>query len=107
MWWVLALFVALLVLVGFVTWRKWIAPWRSITELIQQVGRGERPRTFLIADALDVQRAGVALEQISNRQRELEQESATRAAGQKAIFSALQDGLLVLDPERRIVLFNR
>ncbi len=91
----------------YVVWRKWILPWRQIEGLVTQVGRGEQPRTFLVEGGNEAQRVAVALEDILARQRELDRQIGERSAGQKAIFSAMQDGLLVVDRGRRIALVNR
>jgi two-component system phosphate regulon sensor histidine kinase PhoR len=108
MWWAAAgLIVLTLAAIAFVIWRKWIAPWRDIEQLVRQIGRGEQPRTFLLGRAKEVQRVGVALEDILKRQRELNRQISERLSGDEAIFSAMQDGLLVLDGERRIALLNR
>src|SRR5207248_3886461 len=86
----------------YLVWRKWIAPWRQVDRLVRQIGRGERPQTFLVEGGKEAQRVSVALEDIFSRQRELDRQAGERAAGQKAIFSAMQDGLLVVDRGRRI-----
>jgi two-component system phosphate regulon sensor histidine kinase PhoR len=102
--------VTILVFVGaasILTWRKWIAPWREVEQLVKQIGRGEQPRTFLLGGAKEAQRIGVALEDILKRHRDLNRQITERLAGDEAIFSAMQDGLLVLDGERRVALFNR
>jgi two-component system phosphate regulon sensor histidine kinase PhoR len=105
-WILLAVVVGATTLIGFIVWRKWIAPWHRIERLVRQIGGGEQPRTFLISGGTGPQRVGVALEEISSRQQQLDREAARRASEQSAIFSAMQDGLLVLDSERRIALFN-
>jgi two-component system phosphate regulon sensor histidine kinase PhoR len=107
MFWILlvTLFASIIVL-GYFVWRRWIAPWSEIERLVRQIGRGDQPRTFLIKGGREAQRVGVALEGISSRQQRLDRESARHASEQSAIFSAMQDGLLVLDGERRIALFN-
>ena len=92
--------------VGYFVWRRWIAPWSEIERLVRQIGRGDQPRTFLIKGGREAQRIGVALEEICSRQQRLDRESAKHASEQGAIFSAMQDGLLVLDGDRRIALFN-
>jgi two-component system phosphate regulon sensor histidine kinase PhoR len=87
-------------------WRNWIAPWPEIDRLVSQIGRGERPRTFLIDGAVAAQRVALRLEDISNKRQELEQKVAEGASGTQTIFTAMQDGLLALDAERRITLAN-
>jgi two-component system, OmpR family, phosphate regulon sensor histidine kinase PhoR len=106
-WILLAAIVGSTILVGFVVWQRWIAPWRQIERLVRQIGRGDQPRTFLIEGSQEARRVGVALEEISSRQTQLDREAGRRASEQSAIFSAMQDGLLVLDGERRIALFNQ
>ena len=86
--------------------RRWIGPWREMESLVRKVGRGEQPRTFLIDGSKDARRVSVALEEILNRQRELDRQIGEGATGQKAILSAMQDGLLVVDGQSRMALMN-
>src|SRR6266404_1860458 len=86
--------------------RKWIAPWREMEQLVRHVGRGEQPRTFLIGGGKEARRVSVALENILTRQRELDRQIGERATGQKAILSAMQNGLLVVDGQSRLALVN-
>jgi len=86
--------------------RKWIKPWRELERLVKQVGRGEQPRTFLIDGGNEARRVGVALEEILTRQRELDRQIGEQTSGQKAILSAMQDGLLVVDGQSRLTLMN-
>ncbi|HEV3244142.1 MAG TPA: ATP-binding protein [Chthoniobacterales bacterium] len=95
------------VAIVYVAWRKWITPWTHIERLVRQIGRREQPRTFLIQGGKEAQRVGVALEDIFKRQQELNRQIDERASGQKAILSAIQDGLLVVDGRRRLALLNR
>jgi two-component system, OmpR family, phosphate regulon sensor histidine kinase PhoR len=106
-WILLGAIVGSTVAVVYVAWRKWISPWRLIEELVRQVSRGEQPRTFLVKGGDEARRVAIALEDILNRQRELDRQIGERSAGQKAIFSAMQDGLLVVDRRRQIALMNR
>ena len=94
------------VAIGYVVWRKWIAPWRQIERLVRQLGRREQPRTFLIEGGGEARRVAVALEDIFARQLQLNRQIGESASGNRAIFSAMRDGLLVVDAERRITLLN-
>jgi len=96
-WILLGVIVGSTIAIAYFARRKWIAPWREMEQLVRQVGRGEQPRTFLIDGSQDARRVSVALENILTRQRELDREIGERATGQKAILSAMQDGLLVVD----------
>lgn len=106
-WILLTAIVGSTIAIVYFVWRRWIAPWASIERLVRQIGGGEQPRTFLIEGGKEAQRASVALEGIFNRQRALDRQAGEHAAGQRAIFSAMQDGLLVVDRERRVALINR
>jgi two-component system phosphate regulon sensor histidine kinase PhoR len=107
MFWIFLLAISGLIAgLGHFVWRRWIAPWDEIERLIRQIGAGAQPPTFLIKGGREAQRVGVALEEISSRQQRHDRESARRSSEQSAIFSAMQDGLLVLDGDRRIALFN-
>jgi two-component system, OmpR family, phosphate regulon sensor histidine kinase PhoR len=105
-WVLLGAIVGSTIAIVYLVWRKWIAPWSQIERLVRQIGRGEQPRTFLVEGGNEAHRIGVALENILTRQRELDRQIGERASGQKAILSAMQDGLLVVDRNRRVVLVN-
>src|SRR5438477_7895684 len=105
-WVILAAIVGSTVAIAYITWRKWIAPWSQIERLVRQIGRGEQPRTFLVDGGNESHRIGLALENILARQRELDRQIGERVSGQKAILSAMQDGLLVVDRDRRVALVN-
>src|SRR5881397_1256226 len=93
--------------IAFVGWRKWIAPWRHIEQLVKQIAGGEQPRTFLVDGGTLAQRVGLALESIFRRQQQLDQQITGRESGTQAILGAMQDGLLVVDTRRYIILMNR
>lgn len=105
-WIVLAAIVGSTIAISYAVWRRWIAPWREMERLVKQISRGEQPRTFLIDGNDEARRVSVALEEILKRQRELDQQNAERASGQKAILSAMQNGLLVVDGQSRLALVN-
>ena len=105
-WVLLAAIVGSSIAIVHVVWRKWIAPWSQVDQLVKQVSRGEQPRTFLVEGGNQARRIGLALENILSRQRELDRQIGERASGQTAILSAMQDGLLVVDRGRRLALVN-
>ena len=105
-WLVLCVFVAVAIAVALIAWRKWIAPWREVEELVTQIARGERPRTFLVHDGAQAQRIGLRLEKIFHDLKQLDKQIAKRESGLQTIFFAMQDALLVVDSDRRVVLAN-
>ncbi len=102
-WAVLATTLALV----FFAWRKWIAPWRAIQRLANQIAHGEAPSTFLVEGGAEPLRVGLTLEKIFARLEELNRSVAGRESGTQAILRAMQDGLLVVDANRRVILANR
>src|SRR6266508_603082 len=108
MTWVLVVLICVLFgATAFIVWRKWIAPWRQVEEVITQIGRGERPRTFLIDGSAPAQRIGFQLEKIVNELEQLQKQIAKRESGMQTIFSAMHDALLVVDSNRQVILTNQ
>ncbi len=105
-WTLLVAIVGSAIVIVYLVRRKWIAPWREMEQLVKQIGRGEQPRTFLIDGGKEARRVSVALENILTRQRDLDRQVGERTTGQKAILSAMQDGLLVVDGQSRLALIN-
>jgi len=106
-WFVIVLICVALGCVAFIVWRKWIAPWRQVEEVITQIGRRERPRTFLIEGGVPAQRIGFQLEKIVNELEQLQKQIAKRESGMQTIFSAMHDALLVVDSNRQVILTNQ
>jgi len=106
-WFVIILICVAFGCIAFVVWRKWIAPWRQVEEVITQIGRGERPRTFLMDGNMSAQRIGFQLEKIVNELEQLQKQIAKRESGMQTIFSAMHDALLVVDSNRQVILTNR
>jgi two-component system, OmpR family, phosphate regulon sensor histidine kinase PhoR len=105
-WLILGVLCALFAVTALVLWQKWSAPWAQIEQLISQIARGERPSTFLINGGREPHRVGLALENISARQQELEGQIAGRESGTQTILGAMEDGLLVVDARSRVTLMN-
>ena len=93
--------------IAFIIWRKWIAPWRQVEHVITQIGRGERPRTFLMDGSMPAQRIGFQLEKLVNELEQLQKQIAKRESGMQTIFSAMHDALLVVDTNRLVILTNQ
>jgi two-component system phosphate regulon sensor histidine kinase PhoR len=106
-WFVIVLICAAFSCIAFIAWRKWIAPWRHIEQVITQIARGERPRTFLVEGSAPAQRIGFQLEKIVSDLEQLNKQIAKRESGMQTIFSAMQDALLVVDSNRRVILTNQ
>src|SRR5437588_9589479 len=105
-WLLLCAIVASTGALALMAWRKWIAPWRQVEELVDQIGRGEQPRTFLIHGGAEAQRIGLRIEKIFQDLQQLNKQIAKRESGMQTIFSAMHDALLVVDSNRHLILVN-
>src|SRR6267143_886948 len=105
-WLLLCAIVALAIAIVLIAWRKWIAPWRQVEELVDQIARGERPRTFLVQGGVQAQRLGLRLEKVSEDLQQLNKQIAKRESGMQTIFAAMHDALLVVDSKRYVILAN-
>jgi two-component system phosphate regulon sensor histidine kinase PhoR len=106
-WLIAILICGALGVTAFVAWRKWIAPWRQVEDVITEIGRGERPRTFLMEGSAPAQRIGFQLEKIVSDLEALHKQIAKRESGMQTIFSAMQDALLLVDSNRQVILTNQ
>src|SRR6184192_1653507 len=106
-WLLLCAIIASTGALALMAWRKWIAPWRQVEELIDQIARGERPRTFLVQGGDQAQRLGLRLEKVSEDLQQLNKQVAKRESGMQTIFSAMHDALLVVDSKRHVILANK
>src|SRR5256886_6870070 len=105
-WLLLCAIVAETIALAFIVWRKWIAPWRRVEELVVHIGQGERPSTFLIDGGAQAQRVGLRFEKVSEDLQQLNKQIAKRESGMQTIFSAMHDALLVVDSNRYVILAN-
>src|SRR5215467_3479960 len=105
-WLILGVLCALFAVTVLFLWKKWVAPWAQIRQLVSQIARGEPPPTFLVNGGADAHRIGLTLETIFARQQELEGQIAGRESGTQTILGAMQDGLLVVDARSHVTLMN-
>jgi two-component system phosphate regulon sensor histidine kinase PhoR len=106
-WIVVVLICAALASLAIIIWRKWSAAWGQVEQVITQIGRGERPRTFLMDGSATTQRIGFQLEKINGDLEQLHKQIAKRESGMQTIFSAMQDALLLVDSNRQMILTNQ
>jgi len=106
-WWVLG--IALLIVAAgtaFLIRRLYLRPWQDLEHLLTTIGRGQQPPTFLLGGTSHASRIGLALEQLLDRQRQLDRQVTKDAAEVRAVFAALTDGLLVVDSTQHISICN-
>src|SRR5438477_1206235 len=105
-WWIAGIGLLIATAAGFVIYYLCSRPWQELESLLTRIGRGEQPRTFLLVGPAPARRVGLALEQLLVRQRELDRQVSQDTAGVHAVFSALTDGLLMVDSTQRILICN-
>jgi len=106
-WFLVCLIVGSTIAIGYAIWRCWIAPWRKVAEVVDEISNTKKPRTFLIGGGTVPRRVALALEEIFNRQQQLAQQVSKGESGTETILAAMQDGLLVVDAARHITLANQ
>ena len=106
-WLALSVVLAVLIAIGFAVWHKWVAPWKDVDQLADDVVERRPPRKFLISGNPHVRRVGLALEKLTDHRRELEQRVREGELSVQAVFGAMLDGLVVVDDLRRVRLMNR
>src|SRR5689334_21077412 len=106
-WWFLGIVVLAVAAVAAVLFQRfYVKPWQDLEHLLTTIGRGQQPRTFLLAGTSHASRIGLALEQLLDRQRQLGRQVTKDAAEVRAVFAALTDGLLVVDSTQHISICN-
>lgn len=106
-WLAFTVLAAVVFVIGFVVWRKWIAPWKDIDQLADDIVEHRAPRRFLISGNPHVRRVGLAFEKLAERRRELQERVRESEQSVQGVFGAMLDGLVVVDDLRRIRLVNR
>ena len=106
-WLAFSALVAVVLATGFFVWRKWVAPWKEVERLVDDVAEHRAPRGFLVSGNPRARRIGLTLEKLTDRRRELEQRVREGELSVQAVFGAMLDGLVVVDDSRRVRLMNR
>jgi two-component system phosphate regulon sensor histidine kinase PhoR len=106
-WLAFTALIAVALAIGFAVWRKWIAPWKDVDELADAIVQRRAPRKFLVSGNPHARRIGLALEDLTDRRRELEERVRESELSVQAVFGAMLDGLVVVDDLRRVRLMNR
>jgi two-component system phosphate regulon sensor histidine kinase PhoR len=99
--------IVVLLVAALAVWRKWVAPWKDVEELADAIVEHRAPRKFLISGNPHARRIGLALEDLTDRRRELEERLRAGELSVQAVFGAMLDGLVVVDELRRVRLMNR
>ena len=98
--------IAVGVLAAFVVWQRWIAPWKDVRELTDDLVEHRAPRKFLISGNAHARRIGLGLENLADRRRDLEERLREGEFSVQTVFGAMLDGLVIVDDRRRVRLMN-
>ena len=106
-WFAFFALAAIVLMAAVAFWRKWISPWKDARELADAVVEQRPPRKFLISGNPEAHRVGLALETLMDRRRELEKRILESESSVQTVFTAMLDGLAVIDERRGVRLMNR
>lgn len=106
-WFAFALALAVLLYTWWWVWHGWIQPGHELEQVVNEVVAERIPRTFIIGGSDRMRGIALALEQLALRESLLRARVQEGEFGVQAIVSAMADGLVVADRERRIRLMNR
>src|SRR6266513_6081213 len=98
---------ALVLIAAVAFWRKWISPWKDARELADAVVEQRPPRNVLVSGNPEEHRVGLALETLMDRRREREKRVLESESSVQTVFTAMLDGLAVIDERRSVRLMNR
>src|SRR5437764_14631749 len=106
-WFAFFALAAVVLITAIAFWRKWISPWKDARELADAVVAQRPPRKFLISGNPEAHKVGLALETLMDRRRELEKRVLESESSVQTVFTAMLDGLAVIDERRSVRLMNR
>ena len=106
-WFAFCALVAVVFVTALAIWRRWVTPWKDVEELSRAIVEKRPPRKFLINANPHSRSIGLALETLTDRQRELEERFREGEFSVQAVFGAMLDGLVVVDDRRHVRMMNR
>lgn len=106
-WFASCFLAAVVCVIAFFVWGRWIAPWKNLEELANAIVEKSPRRQFLISGNPRSRNIGFALETLVERQSELEQRFREGEFSVQAVFGAMLDGLVVVDERRQVRMMNR
>ena len=106
-WVVFGLAAVVLLIVALRIWRRYIEPWREVDDLLGAILDRRSPSKFLMTGNTRATGIGLSVEKLGARLRELEERTDEREFSVQAVFSAMLDGLVVVDERRRLRMANK
>ena len=80
--------------------------WRHVEHMIEVIGRGGRPSSFILHGEKPVQSIGLGLEKLADQRDRLESQISREGFNLQAILSSMMEGVMVVDVNRVIRLVN-
>src|SRR3569833_2565374 len=96
-WFLLSVFCVASVLIFLSVWRKWVAPWGQIQEIVEDIKKLQQPKTYLIQGSTEARRVAIALEDIFLQQLQLSRRIHEEEFSVEAILGAMAAGLVGLN----------
>ncbi len=106
-WMIIGAGIAVILVIGWLLLRwRWIGPWHEMENLVNAIVARRSPHKFLMTTNKRANALGLALENLSERQRQLEIAASHGTNTLQSILGALPDGLALVDHQRRIQVVN-
>src|SRR6188768_2637975 len=106
-WLLIGAAVAVILVTAYRVWRRYVEPWREVDELLRAIVEKRDPAKYLMTGNLRATGIGLSVEKLRARLSELEDAADEREFSVQAVFSAMLDGLAVLDEKRRLRMSNK
>ena len=106
MWVAVGLAVVAALIAALRIWRRYIEPWREVDSLLDAIVERRAPEKFLMTGNTRATGIGLSAEKLGARLAELEERANEREFSVQAVFSAMLDGLVVVDERRRLRMMN-
>src|SRR3954471_21632176 len=99
--------VAVLLFLAYRVWRRYVEPWGEVDEVLRAILERRTPAKFLMTGNTRATGIGLSAEKLGERLRALEDSADEREFSVQAVFSAMLDGLVVVDEKRRVRMSNK
>lgn len=105
--WVLLAVVALGLVLERQRTRRFKLHWEHLSQMVADLAKGSRPRSFVFHLAPDFTRLALELEKVHEEQKLLREQVSAGQYNLQMVLASMTEGVVVVDGERRIRLVNQ
>ncbi|MCX6966406.1 MAG: ATP-binding protein [Verrucomicrobia bacterium] len=104
--WVLVSAFLILAILSLRQRRRTREEWRQIGRIIEAIGEGSRPKSFILHGEKALQQIGIGLEKLADQRDRLESQISREGFNLQAILASMVEGVMVVDVDGVIRLVN-